>query len=188
MLDKDKSQLNIKIDPKNLLRLKSEAIKRGKTLTAFVTEQLEQGCIDETTEIDILEQRLLRLEEKLNLVDDFSFDYKEDVMPSRTIFTDSGAKRYGVVAQELFEAHRKKKLSLNDALAELSTCLSNYDSHPELVFKILLGEHQLTSIEMTYAYRNGSRGMRSALSEWTNTSLEPLNEAFLNAVELKKLI
>jgi len=27
-------------------------------------------------------------------------------------------------------------------------------------------------LEMTDAYRNGSCGMRSALSEWTNSSLE----------------
>ena len=41
---------------------------------------------------------------------------------------------------------------------------------------------------MTDAYRNGSCGMRSALSEWTNSSLEPLNEAFLNAVDAKNLV
>ncbi len=59
---------------------------------------------------------------------------------------------------------------------------------PELVFKLLSGDHDLTGIEMTDAYRNGSCGMRSALSEWTNSSLEPLNEAFLNAVDSGNLI
>tara|TARA_B100000579_G_scaffold424868_1_gene429845 strand:- start:758 stop:883 length:126 start_codon:yes stop_codon:yes gene_type:complete len=41
---------------------------------------------------------------------------------------------------------------------------------------------------MTDAYRSGACGMRSALSEWTNSSLEPLNEAFLNAVDIKNLV
>jgi len=46
----------------------------------------------------------------------------------------------------------------------------------------------LTGLEMTNAYRNGSCGMRSALSEWTNSYLEPLNEAFLNVLDEKKLV
>ena len=94
-----------------------------------------------------------------------------------------------MIARELFELHRKeKKLSFKDAFAELSTCLANYDSQPELVFELLSGNHELSGLEMTDAYRNGSCGMRSALHEWTNSSLEPLNEAFLNAVEVKNLI
>tara|TARA_Y100001968_G_C19221916_1_gene650157 strand:+ start:445 stop:645 length:201 start_codon:yes stop_codon:yes gene_type:complete len=62
MNGKDKSQLNIKIDPKLLLRLKSEAIKSGKTLTAFITDLLEKDSNNATSHIDILEQRLLRIE------------------------------------------------------------------------------------------------------------------------------
>tara|TARA_B100000945_G_C20238066_1_gene528564 strand:- start:193 stop:366 length:174 start_codon:yes stop_codon:yes gene_type:complete len=57
-----------------------------------------------------------------------------------------------------------------------------------MVFDILLGNHELKGIEMTVAYRNGSFGIRSALSEWTKSSLEPLNEAFLKAVEAKNLV
>ena len=71
MKNEDKSQLNIKIDPQLLLKLKAKAIKSGKTLTAFVTELLEQGSIQATSDIDILEQRLLRIEELLNLKDNF---------------------------------------------------------------------------------------------------------------------
>ena len=66
MKSEDKSQLNIKIDPQLLLELKAKAIKSGKTLTAFVTELLEQASIQTTGDIDILERRLLRLEEYLN--------------------------------------------------------------------------------------------------------------------------
>ena len=107
----------------------------------------------------------------------------------KTIFSNSGAKRYGEVAKELFDFHRKKKgLSRKDAFTELGTCLANYDSQPELVFELLSGNHELTGLEMTDAYRNGSCGMRSALSEWTNSSLEPLNEAFLNAVNAENLV
>ena len=189
MKSEDKSQLNIKIDPQLLLKLKAKAIKSGKTLTAFVSELLERGSIQATSDIDILEQRLLRIEELLNLKDDFHSDKEENSNQSNTIFSNSGAKKYGEVAKELFDLHRiEKKLSLKDALAELSTCLGNYDSQPELVFELLMGNHELTGLEMTHAYRNGSCGMRSALSEWTNSSLEPLNEAFLNAVEVKNLV
>ena len=189
MKSEDKSQLNIKIDPKLLLRLKSKAIKSGKTLTAFITELLEEGSIKASGDIEILEKRLLRIEEQLNLKDNSLSDKEEDLNQAECIFSDSGAKRYGDVAKELFEFHRKeKKLSLKDAIAELSICLGNYDSQPELVFELIVGNHELTGLEMTDAYRNGSCGMRSALAEWTNSSLEPLNEAFLSAVEVKNLV
>ncbi|WP_269625228.1 hypothetical protein [Prochlorococcus marinus] len=186
---KGKSQLNIKVDPKLLLRLKSEAIKNGKTLAAFITELLEQGSIKPTAHIDILEKRLLIVEQKLNSLGGLLSDKEKDLNTSESIFSNKGAKKYGEIARELFELHRKeKKLSLKDAFSELSTCLSNYDSQPELVFEILSGNHELTGLEMTDAYRNGSCGMRSALSEWINSPLEPLNEAFLNAVEVANLV
>ena len=189
MKSTDKSQLNIKIDPKLLIKLKSEAIKSGKTLTAFVTELLEQGSSKPTNDIDILEQRLLRIEELLNLKDISCSNKEENPIQTDTIFSDTGAKRYGEVAKELFDLHRKKKkLSLKDALSELSNCLDNYDSKPELVFELLSGNHKLTGVEMTDAYRNGACGMRSALSEWTNCSLEPLNKAFLEAVEVNNIL
>jgi len=188
-MSKDKSQLNIKIDPNLLLRLKSEAIKNGKTLTAFVTDLLEQGHIRDNSDFDILEKRLLKIEEQLNLIDNFSSNNEEEINQCNSIFTNSGAKIYGEVARELFNLHQKrKKLSTKEALEELSNCLNNYDSYPELVFQILLGNHVLTGLEMTNAYRNGSCGMRSALAEWTKSSLEPLNKAFLNAVDSKKLV
>ena len=85
-------------------------------------------------------------------------------------------------------SRKKKKLSLDEAFWELSRSLANYQSYPKIVLSILSGKHHLTGLEMTIAYRNGSCGMRSALSEWTNSSLEPLNEAFLNAVEVKNLV
>ncbi|WP_269606353.1 hypothetical protein [Prochlorococcus marinus] len=189
MKSEDKSQLNIKIDPQLLLELKAKAIKSGKTLTAFVTELLKQGSIQASSDIDILEQRLLRIEELLNLKDNFHSDKEENSTQSNAIFSNSGAKKYGEVARELFDLYRiEKKISLKDAFAELTTCLANYESQPELVFAILSGNHELTGAEMTDAYRNGSCGMRSALSEWTKSSLEPLNEAFLNAVEVRNLV
>ena len=189
MKSEDKSQLNIKIDPKLLLRLKSKAIKSGKTLTAFITELLEEGSVKASGDFEILEKRVLRIEEQLKLKDNFWSDKEEDLNQRECIFSDSGAKRYGDVAKELFELHRKeKKLSMKDALGELSICLKNYDSYPELVFQILLGNHVLTGLEMTNAYRKGSCGMRSALCEWTKSPLEPLNKAFLNAVDAKKLV
>ncbi len=189
MKGEDKSQLNIKIDPQLLLTLKAKAIKSGKTLTAFVTELLEQGSIQVNNEIDSLEQRLLRIEKLLNIKKDLPSVKEKDLKQINSIFSNNGAKKYGEVAKELFDLHRKKKkLSMKDAFAELSICLANYESQPELVFEILSGKHELTGLEMTDAYRNGSCGMRSALSEWTKSSLEPLNDAFLKAVDAKNLV
>ena len=66
------------------------------------------------------------------------------------IFTDQGAKEYGEVAKSEFELYAKKKgLTIQDALKEIDDHLKNYpNSNPELVFQILLGNHQLTGLEM----------------------------------------
>ena len=181
-----KSQLNIQIDPNLLITLKSDAIKSGKTLTAYITERLVQS--DGEVKDDILEQRLSRIEEQLDLLNKYTSDIEDKKNPIRSIFSDSGAKKYGEVARELFDLHRKeKKLSLKDAFEELFVCLSNYDSQPELVFDLLSGRHDLTGLEMTIAYKKGSCSMRNALNDWTKSRLEPLNEAFLNAVQIKNL-
>ena len=187
-MDNKKSQLNIKIDPKLLLKLKSEAIKNGKTLSAFVTERLKEIPSKDSKDLN-LEQRLLKIENNLQSLKKQIFEEKNVTLPN-TIFSDYGAKVYGETARELFESHRKeKKISMKDALSELSTFLDKYEhSQPLLVSKILSGQHELNGEEMTMAYRYGSCGMRSALADWTNSSLEPLNEAFLNAVNAEKLI
>ena len=102
-MSNDKSQLNIKIDPRLLLKLKSKAIKSGKTLTAFVTELIEQDSTRVIDDFDLLEKRLLRLEERLNISDNFSSEEEEKVDQSESIFSDNGAKIYGEIARELFE-------------------------------------------------------------------------------------
>ncbi len=60
-----RSQLNIKIDPELLARVKSTAIKQGLTVTEFVTQVLEAeaGEAASTT----LEERLSRIEKHLGL-------------------------------------------------------------------------------------------------------------------------
>ncbi len=178
-----KAQLNIKIDPKLLLRLKSEAIKSGQTLTDFVTEKLSNTPLRSTD--SSLEQRLAKTEQLLNL-DKYSSNKEKTI---GTIFTDHGAKKYGEVAKALFDLHRKKKgISLEVALQEITSHLKELPhSAPELVFNILLGTHVLTGLEMTNAYRHGSCAMRTALSKWSNETLEELNDAFLNAVITKSL-
>ncbi|WP_320674122.1 hypothetical protein [Prochlorococcus sp. MIT 1341] len=182
-MSKEKAQLNINIDPELLVSLKAEAIKEGKTLTAFVTERL---VIAEAKQSNLpLEGRLKRIESFLNLD---SAEVKQGQSIGR-IFTDEGAEEYGEVAKAEFEYHmRKKGLDPKTALKELAEHLKNYPhSNPELVFQILLGTHKLTGLEMTIAYRFGSCAMRSALNDWTNSPLEDLNEAFLNAVITKSL-
>ena len=182
-MPKEKAQLNIKIDPELLLRVKSEAIKNGMTLTEFVTRKLEN--IESISNKDVLEQRLAKIERHLNL-DKQSSD-PERIISS--IFSDDGAKNYGEVARRLFDAFLKKKgLSKEDGLKELATHLEKLPhSSPELVFQILLGNHDLTGLEMTNAYRYGACAMRTALVDWSNDPLEELNPAFLNAVITKSL-
>ncbi len=183
---KKKSQLNIQIDPKLLIALKSEAINSGKTLTTYVTERLLQS--DSEVNDDILEQRLIRIEEKLKLLKKYASDMEDKKNEVTSIFSDDGAKKYGEVTRYLFNLHRKeKKLSFKDAFAELTPYLDHYNSHPELVLSILSGKHDLTGLEMTFAYKNGYCAMRNALNEWTKSHLEELNVAFLNAVNIKKL-
>ncbi len=184
-MPRDRTQLNINIDPQLLVRLKSEAIKNGKTLTEFVVDQLNKT--PETSSELLLEERLLRIEKILLLNEDSpELDDKKKI---GTIFTDQGAKEYGEIARLEFESHAKKRgLTIPEALQELANLLNNYPySNPELIFQILLGTHELTGLEMTTAYRHGSCGMRSALNDWTKEPLETLNKAFLNAVITKSL-
>ncbi len=178
-----RTQLNINIDPKLLLMLKSEAIKNGKTLTEFVTEKLANIPTSPTD--SALEERLKKIEQYLKLDEEVSS--KE--IKKGTIFTNEGAKNYGAVAKELFELYLKKKgASRETGLKQLAGHLNKLPySNPELVFQILLGTHELTGLEMTNAYRHGSCAMRTALECWCNEPLEELNEAFLNAVISKSL-
>ena len=82
----------------------------------------------------------------------------------------------------------KKGLTTHDGLREINHHLKNYPyGNNELIFQILLGNHDLTGLEMTIAYRNGSCAMRAALNDWINEPLEELNEAFLNAVKTQSL-
>ncbi len=183
-MPKGRTQLNINIDPSLLLSLKSEAIKRGQTLTEFVTSQLEKTTREESK--DSLEARLSKIE---SLIFSSNSEVREEKKVG-TIFTDEGAKEYGKVAKEQFESHMKKKgLPIHTALEQIANHLKKYPySNPELIFQILLGTHDLTGLEMTNAYRNGSCAMRAALNDWTNDPLEPLNKAFLNAVVSKSLV
>ncbi len=148
----ERTQLNINIDPELLVKLKSAAIKEGKTLTAFVTEKLSN--IQSVSESEALEKRLARIERYLHLEKDLTS--QKNIIG--TIFTDQGAKKYGEVAKRLFELHLKKKgISREDGLKELAVELAKLPySSPELVFQIILGNHDLTGVEMTKAYRHGS--------------------------------
>ena len=104
---KEKSQLNVQIDPQLLIALKFEAINSGKTLSAFVTERLTQSHQDVNGEI--LEERLQRIEKQLDLLNNFKRDVENKINVERSIFSDSGAKKYGEVAREIFELNQKKR-------------------------------------------------------------------------------
>ena len=182
-MPRERTQLNINIDPELLLKIKSEAIKNGMTLTEFVTKKLAE--IESTSNNDALEQRLAKIERHLNLEKNSSNQEKS----KGSIFTDDGAKNYGEVARRLFNVFlKKKRLSKEDGMKELAVYLAKLpNSYPELIFQILLGNHDLTGLEMTKAYRHGSCAMRTALVEWSNDDLEDLNKAFLDAVITKSL-
>ena len=51
MKTKDKFQMNIKIDAKLILRLKSQAIENEKYIIACITDLLEQGSKNKTRDI-----------------------------------------------------------------------------------------------------------------------------------------
>ena len=59
-----RTQLNIKIDPELLQRVKSNAARQGKTLTEFVIEVLQQATSEEPSS---LEARLRRIEQQLGI-------------------------------------------------------------------------------------------------------------------------
>ena len=178
---RERTQLNINIDPELLLELKSEAIKDGKTLTQYITQKLKASPRIERE--SILEQRLLRIEENLDLNKTSTIQKKK----IGVIFTDEGAKNYGEVAKAEFESHLKEKgVTVEEGLKELSVNLQKFPDalhvHPELALTIVLGSHDLTGKEMTAAYRTGSCPMRFALGEWCNEPLEKSENAFLDAV------
>jgi uncharacterized protein (DUF1778 family) len=62
-----RSQLNFKIDPELLKRVKSTAAQRGLTVTEFVCQCLEAAC-DEDACVS-LEQRVKRIEQHLGFGD-----------------------------------------------------------------------------------------------------------------------
>ena len=76
---------------------------------------------------------------------------------------------------------------MKDVFDELLRYFVDSYSGPELVAGILTGKHVLTGPEMIIAYKNGTCAMSNALNEMRKSSLEPLNEAFLNAVQIGNL-
>ena len=213
-MTKDRKQLNINIDPALLVKLKSKALSEGKTLTEFVTNMLEGNSIEDKSnnkfstiedklnnKFSTLEERLLRVEERLkpsstvsnveNTNENSWSNSSLEGTKMKSIFTDEGAKRYGETSRRLFQKHcNHKGISLEDGLKKMSNIIVSYkESNPELIFSILVGNHCLTGIEMTMAYKNGSCAMRSALTEFTDYApLEELNDAFLFAVAHVNLV
>ena len=84
-MPRERTQLNINIDPELLLRVKAEAIKNGMTLTEFVTQKLTN--IGPRSNNDALEERLTKIERHLNLGKSSSDPEKN----RGSIFTDDGA-------------------------------------------------------------------------------------------------
>ncbi|MBM5794192.1 MAG: hypothetical protein FJ057_09730 [Cyanobacteria bacterium K_DeepCast_0m_m1_088] len=60
-----RSQLNIKIDPELLQRVKAHATRQGKTVTEFVAETLMEAVAEE--KVASIEERLARIEKHLGL-------------------------------------------------------------------------------------------------------------------------
>ena len=59
-----RTQLNIKINPDLLVKIKEHARRQGKTLSEFVVEILEQAVADRPIS---LEARLERIEQQLGI-------------------------------------------------------------------------------------------------------------------------
>ena len=177
---------NIRIEPDLLISLKLEAIKNGISLSSLINEKLKQFHIE--TKNEILEQKLLSIEKRLNSLSNFKLEIENKANNTSSMFSDTGAKKYGEAAKNFFDMYRDKmKLTFNQAFEELSKVLTKYEGQTDLVRALLSGEHILTGIEMTDAYRKGSCAMRSALNEWSRSSSEDLNKAFLDAVIIENL-
>ena len=177
---------NIRIEPDLLIALKLEAIKNGISLSSLINEKLKQFQIE--TKNEILEQKLLSIEKRLNSLSNFKLEIENKANKTSSMFSDTGAKKYGEAAKDFFDMYKNKmKLTFNQAFDELSKVLSKYEGQPEMVRALLSGEHILTGKEMTDAYRKGSCAMRSALNEWCDSSSEELNKAFLDAVIIDNL-
>ncbi len=177
---------NIRIEPDLLIALKLEAIKNGISLSSLINEKLKQFNIE--TKNEILEQKLLSIEKRLNSLSNFKLQIEHKANHTTSIFSDTGAKKYGEAAKDFFDMYRDKmKLTFNQAFDQLSKILSKYEGQPKMVRALLSGEHILTGIEMTEAYRRGSCAMRSALNEWSKSSSDELNKAFLDAVIIENL-
>ena len=78
---RNRSQLNINIQPELLEKLKVAAIRSGKTITEYVSESITNQM--ENSFPDNLDSRLLAIEEKLGLIEDKSRSSSEDqkIMP-----------------------------------------------------------------------------------------------------------
>ena len=120
-MPRERTQLNINIDPALLLQLKSEAIKQGKTLTNFVVDQLKGSAAIVSEEN--LEQRLLRVEALMGI------DHKlpDESNNIGTIFTEEGANEYDEEAKKAFELIvKKKRITIELGFKELNKCLQIY--------------------------------------------------------------
>ena len=185
-MSEEKYHPDIRIDPDLLIALKIEAIKNDMSLSSLINQRLKQFQIESKNEI--LEQKLLSIETRLNSLSSFKLEIEKKANNRSSIFSDSGAKKYGEAAKKFFDMYRNKmKLTFNQAFDELSKVLAKYEGQPEMVRALLSGEHVLTGKEMTAAYRMGSCAMRSALNEWCRCSSEELNNAFLDAVIIENL-
>ena len=164
-----RTQLNINIDPALLNRLKIVALRTGKTLTQYITEKLED--IEEVEEVkqavdaDFL-TRLENIEKHLNLNQMKLATARSN--DKEKLFSDKGAKEYGQLYREVFTSTVKSKgITIKEGLRELIFHLIQNNSNIELVYNILLSNHELNGIEMTNEYYNGVCKMRASLNSWS---------------------
>ena len=97
---------NIRIEPNLLIALKLEAIKKGISLTSLINEKLKQFHIE--TKNEILEQKLLNIEKRLNSLSNFKLEIENKANNTSSIFSDAGAKKYGEAAKNYFDMYRDK--------------------------------------------------------------------------------
>ena len=121
---------NIRIEPDLLIALKLEAIKNGISLSSLVNEKLKQFQIE--TKNEILEKKLLSIEERLNSLSNFKLEIENKANNTSSIFSDTGAKKYGEAAKNFFDMYRDKmKLTFNQALMNYQKFFLNTRVNPK---------------------------------------------------------
>jgi len=172
-----RTQLNISIDPELLEKIKESARVSGKSLVGFVSDccvrQIENHPLDTIdTRFKTIEQRLVSIEEKLEL----SIDESQPI----STFTSREVKNFNEFIRAIFEKELKRKHyknikeAWNDFISHIN-CFEQWDEICSLRLKeTLFIEHAepLTGDEINFLHAGEvcPYPIRTGIINWINNS------------------